>query len=248
MAISVKSPACSPPCRTRAASASTPSGCRHRGPWTPSRYQVGNYLVGNDEGAAGLEITYFGPELEFTEDAVIAVTGSEMPPKLNGEEAPTWEALRCRRGRRALLRLPQERRPFLSGVSGGVDVPVFMHSRSTYTLIGLGGHEGRALQEGDELQLGEAPDGDGQVGKKVEEDHVPRLLKGDGAARDHRPRQLPPDRRKHGGVLKHRVDALPPTRTASATVTRAASSSSSSASSPRARAATRPTSSISATR
>ena len=37
-------------------------------------YQVGNYLVGNEEGAAGLEITYFGPELEFTEAAVIAVT------------------------------------------------------------------------------------------------------------------------------------------------------------------------------
>ena len=40
-------------------------------------YQVGNYLVGNEDGAAGLEMTYLGPELEFTEDAVIAITGAE---------------------------------------------------------------------------------------------------------------------------------------------------------------------------
>src|SRR3712207_7841793 len=56
-------------------------------------YQVGNYLVGNENGAAGLEMTYLGPELEFTEAAVIAITGAEMPPKINGEEAPTWEAI-----------------------------------------------------------------------------------------------------------------------------------------------------------
>ena len=53
-------------------------------------YQVGNYLVGNEEGAAGLEITYFGPELEFTEDSVIASTGAEMTPRISGGEAPTW--------------------------------------------------------------------------------------------------------------------------------------------------------------
>ena len=61
-------------------------------------YQIGNYLVGNEEGAAGLETTYFGPELEFTEDTVIAITGAEMPPKINGEEAPTWETLQVEEG------------------------------------------------------------------------------------------------------------------------------------------------------
>jgi allophanate hydrolase subunit 2 len=59
-------------------------------------------------------------------------------------------------------------------VAGGIDVPLFMHSRSTYTLIGLGGHEGRALQEGDELEVGEAPrKAEGQVGKRVDEEHIP---------------------------------------------------------------------------
>lgn len=140
-------------------------------------YQVGNYLVGNEEGAAGLEITYFGPELEFTEDAVIAVTGAEMPPKINGEEAATWEALQVREGDvLSFDYLKNGARSYLA-VAGGIDVPVFMHSRSTYTLIGLGGHEGRALQEGDELALGENGDGSDRVGKRVDDDHIPAYSK-----------------------------------------------------------------------
>jgi biotin-dependent carboxylase-like uncharacterized protein len=137
-------------------------------------YQVGNYLVGNEEGAAGLEITYFGPELEYTEAAVIALTGAQMPPKINGEEAPTWEALEVAEGDVLTFDyLRNGARSYLA-VAGGIDVPVFMHSRSTYTLIGLGGHEGRALQEGDELEVGEAPrNAEGQVGKRVGGDHIP---------------------------------------------------------------------------
>jgi biotin-dependent carboxylase-like uncharacterized protein len=140
-------------------------------------YQVGNYLVGNEDGAAGLEITYFGPELEFTEAAVVAVTGAEMPPKVSGEEVPTWEALKVEEG--AVLSFDYLRngaRSYLA-VAGGIDAPVFMHSRSTYTLIGLGGHEGRALQAGDEIQLGKATNGDAQVGKRVEDRHIPGYTK-----------------------------------------------------------------------
>lgn len=136
-------------------------------------YQVGNYLVGNEEGAAGLEITYFGPELEFTEDAVIAVTGAEMPPKINGEEAATWEALQVREGDvLSFDYLKSGARSYLA-VAGGIDEPVFMHSRSTYTLIGLGGHEGRALQEGDKLAVGEATGRSDRVGRRVDDDHIP---------------------------------------------------------------------------
>lgn len=140
-------------------------------------YQVGNYLVGNEEGAAGLEITYFGPQLEFTEDAVIAVTGAEMPPKINGEEAATWETLQVKEGDvLSFDYLKNGARSYLA-VAGGVDVPVFMHSRSTYTLIGLGGHEGRALQEGDELALGEDGDRSDRVGRRVDDDHIPAYTK-----------------------------------------------------------------------
>lgn len=140
-------------------------------------YQIGNYLVGNEEGAAGLEITYFGPELEFTEDAVIAITGAELPPKINGEEAPTWETLAVEAGDVLTFDyLKNGARSYLA-VAGGVDVPEFLHSRSTYTLIGLGGHEGRALQEGDELRIGEAGDRSDRVGMAVAEEQIPKFGK-----------------------------------------------------------------------
>lgn len=140
-------------------------------------YQVGNYLVGNEDGAAGLEITYFGPELEFTEDAVIAITGAELPPKINGEEAPTWETLAVEAGDVLTFDyLKNGARSYLA-VAGGVDVPEFLHSRSTYTLIGLGGHEGRALQEGDELKVGEAGDRSDRVGMAVADEQVPKFGK-----------------------------------------------------------------------
>jgi biotin-dependent carboxylase-like uncharacterized protein len=137
-------------------------------------YQVGNYLVGNEEGAAGLETTYWGPELEFTEDVVIAITGAEMPPKINGEEAATWETLKVEAGDvLSFDYLKSGARSYLA-VAGGIDVPEFLGSRSTYTLIGLGGHEGRALQEGDELEIGEARDGaEGRVGTALEEGQIP---------------------------------------------------------------------------
>jgi biotin-dependent carboxylase-like uncharacterized protein len=140
-------------------------------------YQVGNYLVGNEDGAAGLEMTYLGPELEFTESAVIAITGAEMPPKINGEEAPTWEVIAVGAGDvLSFDYLVSGARSYLA-VSGGIDVPIFMHSRSTYTLIGLGGLEGRALQEGDELEVGEGGDRYDRVGMAVNEDHVPAYSK-----------------------------------------------------------------------
>jgi len=136
-------------------------------------YQVANYLVGNEDGAAGLEITYLGPELEFTESTVVAVTGAEMPPKVNGEEAPRWETFAVEAGDVLSFDfLKSGARAYLA-VAGGIDVPVFMGSRSTYTLIGLGGHEGRALKEGDELKVGGAGDRSGRVGMAVAPERIP---------------------------------------------------------------------------
>ena len=141
-------------------------------------YQVGNYLVGNEEGAAGLEITYFGPGLEFTEDAVVAVTGAQMPPKINGEGGPDLgETLSVELGDVLTFDYLQNGARAYLAVAGGIDVPVFIHSRSTYTLIGLGGHEGRALAEGDELALGEAGDRSDRVGMAVVEQQIPKYSK-----------------------------------------------------------------------
>jgi biotin-dependent carboxylase-like uncharacterized protein len=113
-----------------------------------------NLLVGNEEGAAGLEIVFLGPELEFTADATVAVTGAAMTPKVNGEARETWASFAVRKGDVVSFDfLKAGARAYLA-VSGGIDVPVVLGSRSTYPLGALGGHKGRPLQAGDELPVG----------------------------------------------------------------------------------------------
>lgn len=116
---------------------------------------VANRLVGNPEGAAVLEATFMGPELEFTEDAVVAVTGGELPPKLNGVEQPTWESFAVKAGDRLGFGFLKGGARAYIAVSGGIDVPVVLGSRSTYVLGALGGHEGRVLKAGDVLPVGQ---------------------------------------------------------------------------------------------
>lgn len=140
-------------------------------------YKVGNLLVGNKENAAGLEITYLGPELEFTEDTVIAITGGDMPPKINGASIPTWEAVEVKAGDVLSFDfLKQGARVYLA-VRGGIDVPVVMGSRSTYTLCGIGGFEGRKLEAGDELSIGNDIDKLTKVGTRVADEFIPQFAK-----------------------------------------------------------------------
>ena len=60
--------------------------------------RAANLLVGNDEGDAGLEAVFIGPELHFTVGAIVAVTGAELPPQLDGAPCPTWTAFSVRAG------------------------------------------------------------------------------------------------------------------------------------------------------
>jgi biotin-dependent carboxylase-like uncharacterized protein len=137
-------------------------------------YRVANLLVGNDEGAAALEATYVGPTLGFSDDRLVAVTGGDAAVTLNGDPVPTWEAVPVGSGDvLGFGMITSGARPYVA-VSGGVDVPEYLGSRSTYTLIGLGGHEGRKLADGDELALGEAG-GAGRPGTRLPDELVPQL-------------------------------------------------------------------------
>jgi biotin-dependent carboxylase-like uncharacterized protein len=120
-------------------------------------YRVANYLVGNEENAAVLETTYFGPKLEFTDDAVIAITGADAPPKINGKGVATWEGLQIKAGDvLSFDYLRHGARSYLA-IAGGIDVPLVLGSRSTYPLTGIGGFKGRKLQVGDILSTNTAP-------------------------------------------------------------------------------------------
>jgi biotin-dependent carboxylase-like uncharacterized protein len=127
-----------------------------------------NMLVGNEEGAAALECVFMGPELLFTADGNVAVTGAELPPKVDGAVQPTWTSFPVKAGQ--VLSFDYLRRGARAyvAVAGGIDVPVVLGSRSTYALGALGGHEGRALKAGDELAVG--PPGSAPLGRTISED------------------------------------------------------------------------------
>ncbi len=111
-------------------------------------FRAANLLVGNDEGAAVLEATFSGPTLEFEQDAVIAVTGADLPLKLDGEEQPGWTSLAVKAGQVLSFDFLRAGARAYIAVAGGIDVPVVFGSRSTYTLCVIGGLEGRAHQRG----------------------------------------------------------------------------------------------------
>ena len=115
-----------------------------------------NLLVGNGDDAAVLECTYMGPELRFDRPATVAVTGADLPPRLNGDPRPTWETFGTEAGDVLSFDFLRSGARAYLAVSGGFDVPVALGSRSTYALGALGGLGGRALAAGDELPIGDA--------------------------------------------------------------------------------------------
>jgi biotin-dependent carboxylase-like uncharacterized protein len=118
-------------------------------------HKVANALVGNDPNAATLEMTYDGADLRFTEDCVIAMTGAPMPARLDDEDVSMNQAVRVEAGQELETEFTTNGARTYLAVSGGIDVPEIMGSRSTYTLVGIGGYEGRTLKEGDELAIRE---------------------------------------------------------------------------------------------
>jgi antagonist of KipI len=116
--------------------------------------RVANLLVGNTEGAAGLEITLLGPTIRFEADHLIALTGADLSPTLDGQPMPQHRPIAVRSG--AVLAFGAARagcRAYLA-VAGGLEVPLVLGSRSTYLRANLGGWHGRALSTGDELPMG----------------------------------------------------------------------------------------------
>lgn len=130
--------------------------------------RAANLLVGNDEGAAGLEAVFIGPKLEFTRDATVAVTGADMPVKLDGEARPGWTAFAVKAGQVLSFDFLKSGARICIAVSGGLDVPQALGSRSTYAIGALGGFNGRAIAAGDELPVGDA--GTSTEGRTIPED------------------------------------------------------------------------------
>ena len=124
------------------------------GPMDDRALRLGNRLLGNDTAAAGLEITMSGPTLRFNCDAVVAVTGADIPLSVDGAAQPMNTALLIHAGSTLALGTiaGSGARSYLS-VRGGIQVPDYLGSKSTFTLGQFGGHGGRALRAGDVLHI-----------------------------------------------------------------------------------------------
>jgi len=127
------------------------------GPMDALSFRTGNRLLGNAADAAGLEITAQGPVLLFRRDAQVCLTGAELDATLDGNAIAPCTVLSIRAGQ--TLKLGRVRGAGLRAYllfAGGLDVPVYLGSRSTFTLGRFGGHAGRTLAAGDVLRLCDA--------------------------------------------------------------------------------------------
>ena len=119
--------------------------------------RVANLLVGNDEGAAGLEITFGGLQLQFQDERIVAWCGGESDVRVGSESLPAGHAARVHAGEQIDFgRATAGCRCWLT-ISGGIEVAPMLGSRSTDLRAGFGGFEGRTLHDGDIISLGYAP-------------------------------------------------------------------------------------------
>ena len=124
------------------------------GPMDAYAHRLANALAGNHAGAAMLEITLVGPELEFDDDRMVAVTGARFELTAADRPVPMQTAFAVSRGSRVTFgRRLEGARAYLA-IEGGVNVTLVLGSRATHVTTAMGGVEGRALKAGDRVPLG----------------------------------------------------------------------------------------------
>jgi urea carboxylase len=125
------------------------------GPMDSLAFRAANQLVGNSDDAAALEIAVTGPTLKFGTATTIALTGADFGALLDGQPIPLWRAVDVPAGATlALSATPSAGARAYLAIAGGIDVPEYLGSKSTFILGRFGGHAGRTLRAGDVLHLG----------------------------------------------------------------------------------------------
>ncbi|ULA66148.1 MAG: 5-oxoprolinase subunit C [Nitrospira sp.] len=124
------------------------------GAMDPWALTVGNRLLGNPDGAAGLEITLQGPELLFEQALPIAITGADLSPTSNGLAIPMWTVVGMQAGSRLQFGMRRQGARAYLTVGGGITGPMILGSLSTHVRSGLGGLSGRAVKKWDQFSVG----------------------------------------------------------------------------------------------
>src|SRR5438552_13011234 len=130
-------------------------GVSTSGALDPFALRVANLLVGNDESATGLEVTLGGLRLRFKDERTVAWCGGQFDVQMGSRSLPAGHVAHLRSGDELKFGRAEIGCRCWVAISGGVDVPVVLDSRSTDLRANFGGFEGRALRDGDQLLLGE---------------------------------------------------------------------------------------------
>lgn len=121
----------------------------------PVAYRIGNRLVGNSEKAPALEMTLTGGTFEFSAGGIVALTGADCQPALDGQPVPMWRSLPVSAGQRLQCGAMRSGARSYLCLKGGVRLPTMMESAATHLQGGIGGWHGRVLKKGDRLEIGE---------------------------------------------------------------------------------------------
>jgi antagonist of KipI len=139
--------------RPNAISAGVPPG----GAMDRFAHRAANLLVGNDESAATLECTLSGPELVALANCLVAITGADFDPRVNGRPEPTWTGMFLSAGDELSFAGRRSGGRAYIAVAGGVSGDRWLGSLSTNVLAARGGMHGRHLIAGDLIGVGGAP-------------------------------------------------------------------------------------------
>lgn len=147
-------------------------------------HNAANLIVGNELGAATLECTVRGPRLSALVSCVIAVTGADFVIRVNGDEAPMWNAIALEQGDELAFGPRRAGARAYVALAGGIAGDRWLGSLSTYLMVGQGGMHGRALAAGDVISMA-APNGWSVARRSVPEalrptysDHTLRVIGG----------------------------------------------------------------------
>jgi len=140
------------------------------GPMDSWSFRLANVLVENEPGTAALECQFMGPTLQFNSDRVIAITGADMSPKIDGAPVPLWESLKVKKDQILEMAFATIGARSYIAFSGGINTTPWLGSRSTFHKAGVGGIEGKAIQDDQIIPLNKSKS---VSGRKIKKSSIP---------------------------------------------------------------------------
>ena len=144
------------------------------GPMDSWSFRLANVLVQNDPGAPALECQFMGPSLKFENNAIIAITGANMDPKIDGKPIPLWESIKVEKDQILEMSFATIGARSYIAFSGGINSKPWLGSRSTFHKAGVGGMDGKAIQDGQEIKINKSKS---EIGRKIKNEFIPKFSK-----------------------------------------------------------------------